>query len=236
MINIVTRIRAWFERDGKIWLFRTLIFSVTAILALSELKVYSISTNTVLLFILSSLLVFFEVFIQETENLRRVNQDGILLDWNSAIPSLINEAKQAEFILVVARSGETIYYALKDVLIDRSGKIKNINIVLTRTPEDDDDFHQYQIGWQNRWEKLLSKASIPSHISIVHTSFEPVCIILDNKIAYLSFREKSDKGRLWIKCNKTSNQGAYLINLYKSWAENPILNTASPILDSTTHL
>lgn len=221
MNNFSRRIKTWLDREGKIYLFRIVIFVSILATALSGFSIINISVNIILLFVLSLLLIFCEIFLEEISNLKKTNQDGLMMDWNSVIPFLREDAKKARRIVILARSGETSYYALQDIIKERGNKVE-VSLVFTKTTTDAPEFIEYQQGWIKRWQKLFDESLTKHDIHRAITDFEPQYIIINHDEAYLNYRG-NDKDTLWLKCGKNTNQSIFLINLYNSWISKLIL-------------
>lgn len=212
--------RRWLNEYGKIWFLRVMFIAGIAISALSAFGFYPLSTNTLLAFIIGVLFVFAELVFDETTEVRRLRAEGLSLDWVSAVPMIRDDVQKAHTVVIIARSGETSYYALRDILLDRGSKL-TVSVTLTTTPEDGDDFITYQHGWTKRWEELFRDAAMSATLQIIKVSSELQAIIIDDSIGYLSYREQPVGTKAialpQLRVTTDSNQGRFLVTLYKSW-------------------
>src|ERR1044071_9590969 len=217
---LLIKIKEWLDRKGKIWFFRATVLTSIVVTTLSAFGFYPLSTNTVLVFILGLLLIFAEIFFTEVLDIRKRNTDGYLLDWPSATPLLREDVRQGRKLTVVARSGETFYYTLRDILLERGDKL-SIDLVLTKTVEDTEDFSNYQTGGAKRWQSLSEEASGNVTISFIDVVLEVQALIVDEKSAYLAYRAHSVGTKAitldHLRISAESNQGRFLIGLYKTW-------------------
>ena len=217
---LLRNVKDWLEHNGKIWFFRIIVLTAIVVTTLSAFGFYPLSTNTILVFILSLFLIFAEIFFGEILDIRKASRDGQLLDWTSAIPLIREDVKQARELIIIARSGETFYYILRDILLER-GKKTIVNLILTKTVEDTEEFLNYQKGWVKRWQALSDETGAEITIKVINVVLEYQAVIVDEKSAYLGFREQPVGTKTiplaHLTISSESNQGRFLIGLYKAW-------------------
>ncbi len=214
------KVRQWLTDSGKIWLLRVTFVCGIFITALSAFGIYPLSTNAILVFILGVLFVFAELVFEATSESRQLRHDGALLEWTAATPLIRADARTAKQLSIVGRTGERSYYALRDILEAQRSTIV-VRLVLTTTREDDGEFIAYQQGWAKRWRTLFHDTGINGTVDIIRVSAEFQALLLDDGIAYLSFRgapigEKATQ-LPFLRVTAASNEGRFLISLYRTW-------------------
>jgi hypothetical protein len=214
------RVKEWLEHNAKIWSFRLIVLTSILVTTLSALGLYPLSTNAVLVFMLGLFLIFAEIFFGEIVDVRRTIGEGVVLDWNSSIRMFHEDARRGKKMTIIARSGETFYYTLRDIFLDHGSRI-NLDLVLTRCKEDPEDFASYQIGWITRWQELAEQTGANIRVDVVNAVLEVQCLIIDDDTAYLSYREQPHGPKAvplrHLRVGSRSNQGQFLIGLYRSW-------------------
>ncbi|MCB0213441.1 MAG: hypothetical protein KDJ52_29125 [Anaerolineae bacterium] len=222
MKNILDRVKSWLEREGKVWLFRISIALAIFVTILADFNLFQISTNTLLTIMLGLLLLFGEIFLDETSRIRKTNQDGQLLPNSDLAPLIREETRNATDISLIVRSGESMYYTLRETVKERGSKLR-IRIVFTSTWIHDEESLAYQKVWISRWEKLFKESATKYEYYVFHSVAELQGIIIDYQIGFLNYRTP-DIESLWIRCSKEARYGTYLINMYETWINQHIAN------------
>jgi hypothetical protein len=145
------QIQEWLKKSGKIWLFRSLIIVTMAVTAISEIsyfKQWAISTNTILFLVLALLLLFMEILLDSVASVERERGEGILYEWHDAVLLIREEAERAKKIVIVACSGEMTYHALRDILVEKGGKLKT-EIYMILVQGDSPEAENYLVVIQN---------------------------------------------------------------------------------------
>ncbi len=232
---MLDRVGSWLSGDGAVWVFRITLLAGMLALPLDALGLLSISTKTALFFLLSALFVFGQLFLSETRRLMRLKDESIELDWQAAVPLMNADVSNTKRVLLVARTGETFYYALRDAFLNK--RQLDVHIVLTHRPDESREFTQHQEAWVKRWHALRDEMAGEINISIVICHFELQAVLLDNRVLYFGHRMGAvgDSPSLIrrIRCTGMSVQGRYLIDFVRAWVRSH-LGLSSPLSPRNT--
>ncbi|MCP4545442.1 MAG: hypothetical protein GY835_03110 [bacterium] len=216
---MLKRVYDWIQSAGKAWAFRLIILAGTIALPLDSLGLVSISSEVALLFLLGAFYVFGEIFLSEIREVRRLKDESVELDWHSALPLIRADFSTADHVTLIARTGETFYYAVRDVILHRGHF--TLRLVLTKRADEPNDFLEHQAGWIRRWQQLFDEVPGELALEVTECQLEIQGLIVDDRICYLGFRRErtGTKANLLnhIRCTSLSVQGRHLIDFVNTW-------------------
>jgi hypothetical protein len=216
----------WFQNKGKVLVFRLIVAGGAIILGLSVFGIFEIPINVSLFFLLSVIFLFAEIFLTEIGHVKKLKNEGLILNWNEASSLLRTEIIHAKQITIIARTGETFYYAIRDILLNK-GKFKLI-LILTQVLNEEEDFLDYQQGWIKRWQTMFNEITGEIEIYTTTASEEIQGVILDDRYTYFGFREKpagTDATLLsHLRTSTFSTQGRFIMRYILNWIKNHKLN------------
>lgn len=220
--SIHSRVYSWLKDSGRVWAFRILLIGSSVSIGIAKLGVFTISQSVVSVVILVSILSFGEMFFSEAKLLRNLKNEGDILDWNSAIQLIRQDVSMAKEVIIVARTAETFYYAIRDTLLAR-GKF-SLTIVMTLRRDDTSDFVAHQRGWIKRWNHLGEELTGEIAIKVVQSDFEIQSVVIDDKVSYFGYRNQpvGTKAALLnhLRTSAFTTQGQFLLSYIKCWIEN----------------
>lgn len=127
-MHVSDKVRNWLNGAGKIWLFRISIFLAILATILTELQILKLDTETILLFVLSLLLVFAEIFLEEISSVRSAIHDGLQVEGHEMDESIKADASKAKSVTLIVRSGGSRYYLLQDIIVEKRNKF-NLQLI-----------------------------------------------------------------------------------------------------------
>lgn len=226
-MSLRAQVHLWMRRRAKIWLFRLLVFSVVVTTSMSKVpafKQWALTTDILLLMVVGLLYILFDVFLETLGQVDTDRSDGVLYAWNDAVPLMRKEVQKAKTVLILARSGEMAYHALRDLLTERTDKISPY-VYMVRVPTDDSDFESYQMRWRLKW---LSLGPFVKSVELVNAGGKIGlgAVIIDGSVGYLGYAKHPvfhPGGRPSLRISNKTQPGVFLLDHYREWITHHIV-------------